>query len=216
MREGESQKHIALIKNDHDTLQGIFLNLQPELWNEERTVLTIWLDPGRIKRDLIPNKRLGNPLKQGDHYKLTISDRWEDIQGLPLKKTYTRRVFITGRDSLSPDPDQWVINIPAAGSVKPLEADFGESLDFFLLQESISIINEKGNAVKGTARISDEEKKYRFVPSGNWITGDYTLRIETRLEDLAGNNINRVFDRDLTDKKVPGTNAITELNFQIK
>ena len=42
---------------------GTFLDLQPELWNAEGTVLTLWLDPGRIKRDLIPNKELGIPLK---------------------------------------------------------------------------------------------------------------------------------------------------------
>ena len=62
MREGQSDKYISLIKNGKDTLPDVFLNLQPELWNEDRTVLTVWLDPGRIKRDLQPNLKLGNPL----------------------------------------------------------------------------------------------------------------------------------------------------------
>jgi hypothetical protein len=216
MREGESQKYIALIKNEHDTLSGIFLNLQPELWNEDRTVLTIWLDPGRIKRDLIPNRRLGNPLKKGDEYKLVVSDQWKDIQGLPLKQPYIRKVFITARDGLSPDPNKWLIKVPAAGSVAPFEADLREPLDFFLLKESLTIIDEKGNAVRGTVKITDEEKRYQFIPSGKWTDGNYTLQIQTRLEDLAGNNINRVFDRDITDKKVPASNVIFTRRFKIK
>ena len=216
MRQGESQKYIALIKNDHDTLSEIFLNLQPELWNEDRTTLTIWLDPGRIKRDLQPNKRLGNPLIKGEHYKFAVSDQWKDVQGLQLKQEYTRKFFVSSRDSISPDPDQWILKISGSGSVNPIEADLRESLDYFLLKESISIVNEKGNSVDGLLSISNEEKKYRFVPVEQWTAGRYILRVETRLEDLAGNNINRLFDRDITNKKISGSKAIFERYFQIK
>ena len=38
-------------------MKSIFLELENELWNPEHTQLTLWLDPGRIKRDLIPNQR---------------------------------------------------------------------------------------------------------------------------------------------------------------
>ena len=65
MVEGNSLEYIKLLSLEEDTLLHTFLNLQPELWNAERTVLTLWLDPGRIKRDLQPNKRLGNPLTKG-------------------------------------------------------------------------------------------------------------------------------------------------------
>ena len=53
MVEGTSLDHITLIRSDGDTMKGTFLDLHPELWNAESTVLTLWLDPGRIKRDLI-------------------------------------------------------------------------------------------------------------------------------------------------------------------
>jgi len=216
MQEGQSEKYIVLVKNSQDTLHGIFLNLQPELWNEDRTTLTVWLDPGRIKRDLIPNKRLGNPLKKGELYKLGISSEWKDIQGRQLKQAYIKTFFVGSRDSISPDPDKWILKIPRSGAMVPLQIDLNEPLDYFLLKEAISIINEKGNSVPGMVRISDEEKKYQFIPAERWSAGNYTLRVETRLEDLAGNNINRVFDRDLTDKRIPGSKAIFERQFQIK
>src|SRR5687768_10047886 len=53
MVEGRSLKYITLLRDDRDTLENTFLNLQPELWNADGTVLTLWLDPGRIKRELI-------------------------------------------------------------------------------------------------------------------------------------------------------------------
>lgn len=58
IREGEALKHVFLLDGENDTLSNVFLDLQPELWNEERTVLTLWLDPGRIKRGLIPNEQM--------------------------------------------------------------------------------------------------------------------------------------------------------------
>ena len=216
MREGESAKYISLIKNDRDTLHDVFLDLQPELWNEERTVITIWLDPGRIKRDLQPNRRLGNPLKKGEHYKLAISGQWQDVQGLRLKKEFAKKIFVGLRDSISPDPGQWDLNIPEKGTIKPLEINLKEPLDYFLLKETISITNENGNPVKGKVAILNKEIMIRFTPSSPWISGNYTLVIETRLEDLAGNNINRPFDRDIKNSKTPGTKTVFERLFTVK
>ena len=55
----------SVIKDDRDTIPAsIFLDLDQELWNKERTMLTLWLDPGRIKRDLQPNQKLGSPLQK--------------------------------------------------------------------------------------------------------------------------------------------------------
>ena len=64
MREGQALRHIELLKNNRDTLPGVFLDLQPELWNVDRTTLTVWLDPGRIKRDLQPNGPIGKRRKE--------------------------------------------------------------------------------------------------------------------------------------------------------
>ncbi len=216
MREGESQKYISLIKNDRDTLHDVFLDLQPELWNEDRTVITIWLDPGRIKRDLQPNRRLGNPLKKGEHYKLAISDQWQDVQGLRLKKEYTKKVFVGLRDSVSPDPKQWDVSVPEKATIKPLEINLKEALDHFLLKETINISHENGNPVKGKMEVLNKEKMLRFTPSSPWISGNYVLVVETRLEDLTGNNINRPFDRDIASSKEPGTKAFFERSFYVK
>ncbi len=59
MREGEALNHVALSNQNNDTLPGVFLNLQPELWNIERTVLTIWLRPRKNKTRPYPQQKNG-------------------------------------------------------------------------------------------------------------------------------------------------------------
>ena len=67
----------------------IFLPLENELWNQDRTRLTLWLDPGRIKKDLIPNKEKGIPIEDGSKYTITISKDLEDQEG----KHFGKRVY---------------------------------------------------------------------------------------------------------------------------
>ncbi|RYF46288.1 MAG: hypothetical protein EOO39_49985, partial [Cytophagaceae bacterium] len=107
MRESQSARYVALLDANGDTLRDVFLDLQPELWNADRTMLTLWLDPGRIKRDLQPNKRLGAPLQLGKHYRLVVSGNWPDALGATLTSSTTKTVRVSQRDSLSPDPARW-------------------------------------------------------------------------------------------------------------
>jgi hypothetical protein len=201
MQEGEALNHIRLIKNDRDTLSSVFLDLQPELWNNERTILTLWLDPGRIKRDLQPNKTLGPPLQPGEHYQLLIDDDWQDAEGALLKKDYQKSFFTAVRDSLSPVPETWTIYAPKAGTNQQLIISFNESLDHVLVKNTMRIIDAHGNIVNGIFNVNDPGSVLYFVPLAVWKPGKYTLEIESRLEDLAGNNLNRLFDTDLTQKQ---------------
>jgi len=196
MREGESVNYIQLLRNDLDTLSDVFLNLQPELWNEDRTMLTVWLDPGRIKRGLQPNLKLGAPLKNGEHYTLAISDRWKDTEGARLATSYHKKFVTSMRDSLSPDPRIWTIHSPAPHTRNVLSIDFKSSLDYSLLNSALHVVDEKGKTVLGNWRVGNEERNVSFTPDELWRNGNFQLQVETRLEDLAGNNLNRPFDLD--------------------
>jgi len=216
MQEGKSHQYVTLVKNNTDTLPGVFLDLQPELWNTNRTILTLWLDPGRIKRDLQPNKRLGAPLQIGVHYQLIIAAAWPDEQGAALGKAVTKTFVTLQRDSLPPAPAQWSILQPPSGSTQPLKIAFGESLDHSLLIETMRILGEDGRVISGQWQPGDEEKRSWFRPDKTWKAGRYKLQIEGRLEDLAGNNLNRPFDRDITQKSPASTSQpVTELFFMV-
>jgi len=200
MVEDRSLSFITIL-NNNDTLHGTFLDLKPELWNKEGTVLTLWLDPGRIKRDLIPNKELGNPLKAHEKYTLHVASDWISKEGVPMLISFSKTFVAASRDEQIPTPDQWSLIVPSSGTTESLKVDLKESLDYSLLMESIQVIDEEKNSVLGKIQLANEESTFLFTPDHAWKAGNYSLFIEPRLEDLAGNNLNRPFDRDVTVKK---------------
>ena len=188
---------------------------QPELWNSERDVLTIWFDPGRIKRELIPNRALGNPLKSGEQYTILIKTDWKDARGLQLREAYRRSFFVTTRDSVSPDPKNWIIDVPLSRTNDPLIIRFPESLDYFLLKEVITVIDKNGSIVPGVLKITPGQQQITYHPGSDWMEGDYTIRIGTYLEDLAGNNINRLFEEDISKHPVAKNERFHDIRFRI-
>lgn len=201
MREGEAVQHIHLIKNNTDTLSDVFLDLQQELWNSDRTMLTIWLDPGRIKRGLQPNKLLGPPLQRNENYQLEINKDWRGENGLSLAQHYSKIFFTIERDSVSPSTNAWTINKPAPGTRDQLHVNFHESLDHVLAENTMRISDDAGNYVKGVFHVNDKSNAVYFIPGAPWKPGKYKLEIESRLEDLAGNNLVRLFDADVNQKQ---------------
>lgn len=197
MREGQALGNISVVRNGRDTLPSVFLNLEPELWNNERTILTVWLDPGRIKRGLQPNERLGPPLETGNRYEVLINQHWEDGEGTPLVFGFKKQFVAVSRDDKSPDPAAWVVNSPKASTQDPLQIQLYEPLDYLVLKNAIQITDEKNNEVSGVIEIRNEETMLQFIPAQPWAPGSYNILIEARLEDLAGNNLQRLFDRDI-------------------
>ncbi|HEY5823868.1 MAG TPA: Ig-like domain-containing protein, partial [Cyclobacteriaceae bacterium] len=217
MQESQSVRHLTLLRNNTDTLHGTFLDLQPELWNEEGTILTVWLDPGRIKRDLQPNKQLGTPLQSNTKYKLIVSNQWKDKNGASLTRQYQKDFITTLRDSISPNPKIWNIQTPPINSTQPLVINFHESLDYNLINTTLHIIDHTNVEVKGKWQLNENADKINFIPALSWAEDDYQLQVESRLEDLSGNNLNRAFDIDVKHKTIPSSSAeIITIPFTIK
>jgi hypothetical protein len=215
MRSGESLQFIHLLDKKEDTLGNVFLNLQPELWDTSSSILTLWLDPGRIKRGLTLNRSLGNPLKMNETYHLVISSAWKGQNGLKLAQTY-RKTFVAGkRDDLAPDLKQWQLQVPEASTTAPLGIKTRETLDHYLLSESIGIVDQNNSLVKGKLSLDKKDQQVLFIPAAPWKAQHYRLQVDARLEDLAGNNLNRVFDRDITKSK-SRTKSYYELGFEVK
>lgn len=212
MLTGTAIDHITLL-DGKDTLRDVFLDLQPELWDTTGKVLTLWLDPGRIKRGLVLNRERGNPLKKADKYRLIVSSKWKDSRGLNLQE-YAKE-FVAGRwDDQQPDINKWQLNPPLSATSKPLIIKLNEPLDHYLLQESVTVLNARGIAVQGSISVSNSDSIWEFTPTQPWLAGKYTLRVDARLEDLAGNNLNKVFDRDVT-KQVKREELFYQRKFEI-
>ncbi|WP_281540276.1 hypothetical protein [Maribacter aestuarii] len=200
---GNALDFISVTNETDGTEIKPFLRLESELWNKERTVLTLWLDPGRIKTDLIPNRERGLPLIAGHSYVITIDSVWKSRDGASLDKKYTKTFYVGPRDDKQPKIKEWQLHIDDTDSIQKLSVDFGEPLDAFLAKETIGIYDPTGTVIKGEFNLEKNGSNLVFTPIEKWLSGTYELVIQSRLEDLAGNNLNRLFDTDLNKEVKP-------------
>jgi len=216
MSRGEAYSRIHLLDQVGDPVDLPFLELNEELWDREGKRLTLLFDPGRIKRDLVPHEEVGPPIKEGSTYTLVIDRDWRDAQGKSLKEGFKKSFAVVGADRETPDPQSWLLTAPNAGSAQPLLVEFPEPLDHGLLMRLLEVMDPQGNFVEGAIQVDRDETRWRFTPHEPWRAGDYSLSVDTRLEDLAGNRINRPFEVDVferVEKRI--TTTTVSLPFQV-
>jgi len=195
MRKGVSSQYLRWTE-DGVPIESLFLELSPELWNSSNDTLTLWLNPGRIKRDLQPNLQQGNPLKVGHSYHLSVLSGWPAENGKALTSEY-RYHFLAGEyDTLRVDPGSWQVKYPQRGSRDALLIITNEQLDLYAITNGLQIEKQAGTQVKGEFRIGEAAEVY-FKPVLPWEAGDYHIYLANTIEDLAGNRQDRLFDEDL-------------------
>ena len=199
MSEGYAYKCVRLVSLKEGIIEEPFVQLQPELWDEERKRLTLWLDPGKIKRDLNPNLEKGTPLQKGQEYILLINGSWKSAYNLPLKANYHKSFQVGEADRIKPSLKNWNIRSPESAARSTLKIHFNEPLDRALLFNTIKVFNADNHEIEGQIVVLGQECQWEFTPNESWKVGAYRIRVDTSLEDLAGNNLNRLFDRDLTN-----------------
>lgn len=123
---------------------------------------------------------------------------------------------MNSRDSLSPNPDLWTIETPQAGTMQSLKIKFHETLDYVLGKEAVDVYDKDGKILPGEINISGEETTLIFIPLSRWQSGTYSIQSESRIEDVAGNNLNLLFDNDITLKKSDVQKEIFKIEFRIE
>ncbi len=201
MSEGWGDRAIRVCRaEDGEPLEGVFLPMEPELWDRERRRLTLLLDPGRIKRGLAPNLEAGYPLTEEVPFRLAIDPAFRDAQGKPLVEGAERVYGVGPAIRKRINPMGWKVGAPPTGSGNPLLVGFARPLDHALLQHSLWVKGPDGEALAGEAVVGPGETSWVFRPAMPWQTGTHHLMVEPVLEDLAGNSPVRVFDRDITEE----------------
>ena len=199
MSEGCAARAVQVRRADNDEpLKGVFLAMDPELWDPERRRLTLLLDPGRIKRGLVTNLEAGYPLIEGVPVILALDTQFRDAAGRPLRNGAERCYNIEPPLRVRVDPADWRCQAPVAGSKAPLVLEFDRPLDHALLEHSLRVTDPADLTLAGQAAVGPGERSWRFEPQSPWQEGRHQVMIDPRLEDLAGNSLIRVFDRDLT------------------
>ena len=165
-----------------------------ELWDPEGRRLTLLLDPGRIKRDLVPNREQGPPLRRGETFELAVDPAWQDAKGAPLVEAHSKTFSVVEADRQSPDPGEWHLSPPSLNTREPLRVHFDEPLDRALSMRMLLVVAGDGQAVPGEPHVEGYDALWSFRPAAPWAVGSYRLLVDPRLEDLAGNAVGRAFE----------------------
>lgn len=199
MSRGNIYEHIRLLNEANQPVELPFLELAEELWSADMMRLTLFIDPGRIKREVKPLEDIGPALVAGRSFMLVIGGGWRDAGGNRMKRAFVKRFTVGPPDRTPPDPHRWGYQAPPIRTREPLAIDLGESMDAALALRMIHVVDESGRAISGQPFLTERERIWRFLPQHSWRAGKYALIVETTIEDLAGNNIGKAFEVDVFD-----------------
>ncbi|HKS05140.1 MAG TPA: hypothetical protein VJR92_02405, partial [Gemmatimonadaceae bacterium] len=211
MSVGESRSRVRLLDDRGRAVPDAFLTVagNQELWDETRQRLTILFDPGRIKRDLNPNETLGLPLRAGNRYRLVVDSGWKDAAGKPILRGFEKRFRVGPIDRGLPRVASWNVTAPAVMTRDPLVVAFREPMDHALASRMLAVKYRDGRSIDGTIELFDHDTRWRFTPRALWGTGPHYIEVDTELEDLAGNSLQRLFDVAPGDTASRGTDSAT-------
>lgn len=191
---------VHLVDDRGAEIKQAFLPLDADFWNPGHTRYTLFFDPGRVKRGILPNEQLGRALHAGRTYSIVVDSAWRDANGRPLVHSF-HRTFFVGPAVISPIATaRWIITAPAPRSRDPLVVLFPRPLDNGLLHRALGIETKEGKPVDGDIAIEQHETEWRFTPHDPWSAGEYELVALSILEDVAGNQIGKAFEVDMFDR----------------
>ncbi len=194
--------HVKLLDDRGQEVLETFLPLDADFWDRDGTRYTVFFDPGRVKRGILPNRQMGRALKPGRTYTLVVNREWRDGRGQPLKEAFTHTFTATAPIERALSMKEWKIDTPLVGTRNPLTVTFPAVLDHGLLQRALGVARD-GAPLDGDVTIEPGETVWRFAPRAPWLAGGYQLVALDFLEDLAGNRIGRAFEVDNFERTDP-------------
>ena len=171
-----------------------FMKFKQELWNEDRTRLTLLMDPGRIKREVATNARLGPALRAGERYELRVEGGWPTADGTSLLTAFSKPFLVAEALRELPNIDQWDITVPGWRTQDVIAIRFDRPFDYELLLKDIRVLSEDGQKINGEIHIGNHEYEWRFVPDHPWRAENILIVVNSELEDVAGNNFKELLD----------------------
>ena len=185
--------HVRLLDSAGRSVDDVFLPLDADLWNDERTRYTLLLDPGRVKTGIAPNDTMGRALVAGRHYTLVVEPEWRDAAGRPLETPYRHEFRAGPAIEAALDPARWRVTSPRADTRDALVVTFPHVMDEALALRAIGVESSSG-PLPGSTSLGDGAVTWQFVPAHAWSAGNHRLVVLGILEDPSGNRVGRPFE----------------------
>lgn len=190
--DGPVLPRIALRRADGGSLQEPFL--QQELWSPDGKILTLLLNPGRVKTGLIAREQWGPILRQGDDVILMLD-------GHTIKRWHVDPVDVNG-----PVASAWKLAAVRPASRQPLVVTLDGPIDG-RDADYLAVVTPDDRIMDGHARLSDGEATWTFTPDEAWKAGEYRIVVRGTLEDPAGNRLDGHFETPVSAPLRPATDA---------
>lgn len=194
MRPGVAFDHIRLRDAEGNIDDAAFMRFKQELWNEDRTRLTVLMDPGRIKRKVATNIELGPALLAGREYTLSVDAGWASADGRSVLPAFEKRFTVIEPLRDLPDVALWEVSTPCIGTKDPLKIAFDRPFDRHLLSTTMRVTDRDDAVIEGAVEITNSERQWTFIPDDAWHNNGAQVVVTAELEDVAANNF-----RDLLD-----------------
>lgn len=197
MRPHAAGDFIKLVDSNGAPDTAAFMSFKQELWSEDRMRLTLLMDPGRIKRGVAQNLELGPALLENNNYTLVIEEGWASARGTDTAPRFEKPFTVSQALRTLPDTDLWQISLPRTSTREPLVIEFDRPFDRELAQAGITVLNLDGHFIPGTVFVENHEKTWRFKPQAAWPDQSVQIKVDARLEDVAGNNFTELLDHSV-------------------
>jgi hypothetical protein len=184
---------IQLLDDGGNPVGDALLQSPVDFWSPDQRRYTVFFDPGRVKRGLVPHQTLGRALQSGRRYTLVIDRAWKDVFGRPLASEF-RKSFLVGPPVERPLRLQdWTVATPRTGTREPLRVTVPWPLDRALFERSLGVVSH-GEGIEGASSVHAGETEWRFTPAGEWQRVPYEVVVLGILEDVSGNMIDQAFE----------------------
>jgi hypothetical protein len=190
--DGPVLPRIALRRADGGSLHEPFL--QQELWSPDGKILTLLLNPGRVKTGLIAREQWGPIVRAGDEVILTLDGR-------PIKRWH-----VGPSDANGPVPTAWKLSSVRPASRQTLDVAFDGPIDGRDADDLV-IVDANDNLVNGHGQLRNGEAAWTFIPNQAWHAGEYRLVVHGTLEDPSGNRLGGHFETPMRVLQQPATDA---------
>jgi hypothetical protein len=194
MQRGQAEEQIKILGPDGRPAPDVLYRPPVELWDPAMRRLTVLLDPGRLKRRVGPNARLGPPLKEGHHYTLVVGDGMLDATGRGLRETYAKDFLAGPPVRRRIEPAQWRIMPPRRQTLDRLTLEFPTPLDGRLGSTGVSVVDDARKCVVGEASLDCDGRCWTFTPASVWLASEIRIHVDPNLEDVCGNTLRVPFD----------------------
>jgi hypothetical protein len=177
-----------------------FLLLNDELWSPDGRRLTVFMEPGRIKRGMGPDPTHESALIPGRSYRLDVR-----TGGRVLSKVF---------DVLPPAMEplletDWQVRGPPVRSRRPLKVAFDRVMDDAIVAQEVQVQGADGLRLPGVQALSDDGRRLVFHPDNRWEDAEHRLVFSRRFEDVCGNRFDEALDHLLAARQRSRNGALS-------